>query len=284
MRFEVLGPMRVTVNADSLALGSPQQQKVLALLLASPNQVVSTDRLVDEMWGEEPPDSARHLVQDYIWRFRRLLGEVEDRPRIDRQGSGYTIAVGPDELDALQLARAVDDADQLIGCDAAAAEHLLSEATGMWRGRPFGDLSDESPTLHMHAVRLEELYLLAVERCIDAGIGLGRHQHFIGKLEGLTEQHPYRERFWEQLMLALYRSGRQTEALWVYQTLRKTLGEGLGIEPGPGAEELERQILLHDPDLLWIAPRTNMRRVAAGKQSERQETSDRRSRSSLLKR
>ncbi len=255
MRFEVLGPMRVTVNADSLALGSPQQQKVLALLLASPNQVVSTDRLVDEVWGDEPPDSARHLVQDYIWRFRRLLGEVEDGLRIDRQGSGYTIAVSPNELDALQLARAVDEAEQLIGRDAATAERLLSEATGMWRGRPFGDLSDECPTLHMDAVRLEELYLLAVEMCIDAGISRGRHQHLIGELEVLTEQHPYRERFWEQLMLALYRSGRQAEALGIYRTLRETLGEGLGIEPGPTAEELERQILFHDPDLLLVPPR-----------------------------
>lgn len=254
MRFEVLGPLRVTVGDDAIALGSPQQQKVLALLLASPNQVVSTDRLVDEVWGDVPPASARHLVQDYVWRLRRLFDEAENGPRIDRRGSGYTIAMSPGELDALQLAAAVDNAGELIGRDVAAAEQLLRVATGMWRGPPFGDLSDEAPSLQAEAVRLEELYLTAVEKYIDAGIEAGRHGDLVGQLEGLTEQHPYRERYWEQLMLALYRSGRQAEALRAYRTLRKTLGEGLGIEPGPSVGELERGILLHDPDLLWEPP------------------------------
>ncbi len=251
MLFEVLGPLRVTVGDDALALGSPQQQKVLALLLASPNQIVSTDRLIDEMWGDVPPPSARHLVQDYVWRLRRLLDAAEDGLRIDRGGSGYAIRTDPKEVDALQLAAAVQEADELLGHDPASAEQLLREATGMWRGRPFGDLSYQSPSLQAEAVRLEELYLRAVEKRIDAAIELGRHGDLVGELEGLTEQHPYRERFWEQLMLALYRSGRQAEALRAYQTLRKTLGEGLGIEPGPSGKELEGRILLHDPDLLW---------------------------------
>lgn len=254
MRFEVLGPLRVTVGDDSLALGSPQQQKVLAVLLASPNQVVSTDRLVDEMWGDVPPASARHLVQDYVWRLRRLFDEAEDGRRVDRKGSGYMIAVSPEELDALQLAAAVDAAGELLGRDVAGAEQLLREAIGMWRGHPFGDLSDESSSLQAEAVRLEELYLTAVEKYIDAGIEAGRHGDLVGQLKVLTEQHPYRERFWERLMLVLYRSGRQAEALRAYRTLRKTLGEGLGVEPGPSIGELERRILLHDPDLLWEPP------------------------------
>jgi predicted ATPase/DNA-binding SARP family transcriptional activator len=254
MRFEVLGPLRVTVGDNGLALGSPQQQKVLALLLASPNQVVSTDRLVDEVWGDVSPPSARHLVQDYVWRLRRLLDKAEAGPRIDRKGSGYMIAVSPEELDALQLAAAVDEAGELLGRDVAAAEQLLREATGMWRGPPFGDLSDESPSLQAEAARLKELHLTAVEKYIDAEIEAGRHGDLVGQLEGLTGQHPYRERFWGRLMLVLYRSGRQAEALRAYRTLRKTLGEELGIEPGPSIRELERQILLHDPNLLWEPP------------------------------
>jgi predicted ATPase/DNA-binding SARP family transcriptional activator len=254
MRFEVLGPLRVTIGDHALALGSPQQQKVLALLLASPNQIVSTDRLIDEMWGDMPPASARHLVQDYVWRLRSLLDEADDGPRIERDGSGYAIRADPDEVDALQLVVAVREADEVLGHDPGAAEPLLREATGMWRGRPFGGLSDASRLLQTEAVRLEELYLLAVEKRIDAAIELGRHQDLVGELEGLIEQHPYRERFWEQLMLALYRSGRQAEALRAYQALRKTVGEGLGIEPGPDVEEMERRILLHDPTLLWELP------------------------------
>lgn len=253
MRFEVLGPLRVTVGDETIALGSPQQQKLLALLLASPNRVISTDRLIDEMWGDAPPSTARHLVQDYVWRLRHLVGEVDGLP-IDREGSGYAIRLNAEELDALRLAAAVDEAHQLRDHNVAAAERLLRDATGMWRGKPFGDLGDESSSLRTEAVRLEELYLRGMADCIDVGMELGRHQDLVGELEALTEHHPYRERFWEQLMLGLYRSGRQAEALRAYQTLRRTIGEDLGIEPGPSLEELEGRILLHDPELLWEPP------------------------------
>ena len=158
MRFDILGPLHVTVGDETLASGSPQQEKLLALLLASPNQVVSTDRLIDEMWGDPPPASARHLVQDYVWRLRNLLGDAEGS-RVDREGSGYVIRVDPVELDALQLAVAVAEAGELLGHDMAAAEQLLREATGMWRGRPFGHLSDESPALQVEAVRLFEVFV-----------------------------------------------------------------------------------------------------------------------------
>ena len=254
MRFQVLGPLRASVGDETLALGSPQQQKLLALLLASPNEVLSLDRLIDEMWGDVPPPSARHLVQDYIWRLRSLLGGVGDDQRIERVGSGYMIRVAPEELDALLLAATVDEAAGLSGGETEEAERKLRGLAGIWRGRPFGELCDDSALLQTEAVRLEELYLRAVETRVDVGIELGRHQGLVTELEGLTHQHPYRERFWEQLMLALYRSGRQADALRASHTLREILTEGLGIDVGPNIVELETRILLQDPDLLWEPP------------------------------
>jgi predicted ATPase/DNA-binding SARP family transcriptional activator len=254
MRFEILGPLRVIDGPTTLSPGSPQQQKVLALLLASPNQVVSSDRLIDQVWGEQPPPSARHLVQNYVWRLRKLIDDFADPQRILSEGRGYAIRVAAEDLDALELVELVDKAQETQGYDTAAAERLLGEAVAMWRGRPFGDLSDDSPTLRAEATRLEEIYLRAVTKHIDARLELGDHQELVGELESLTTQYPYRERIWEQRMLALYRSGRQAEALRLCQTLRKMLGEDLGIEPGPAMNELEGRILLHDVDLLWEPP------------------------------
>ena len=251
MRFEVLGPLRVTVGEERLEPGSKQQRKLLALLLASANRVVTVDRLIDEMWSADPPETARHQVQDIVWRLRHLASDREG-PRIDRQGPGYLIHVDFKELDALRLEEAIERSSA-IG-DASATEASLAEVIGLWRGRPFGDLGDESPALQAEAARLEELYLRAMGDWVEAGLSLGRHLDLVDDLEALTSQYPYREGLWGQLMLALYRSGRQAEALRAYQNLRGLLVEDLGIEPGPEVEELERRILLQDPDLLWEPP------------------------------
>lgn len=254
MRFNVLGAFGATVGEEPLALGPPQQQKLLAVLCTSPNRPVSSDRLVDEVWGDTPPPSAGHLIQVYVSRLRGILGNPDGTSRITREGSGYMIRVDPTEIDSHQLEALIDEASRLVDDDPATSLRMLRTATDMWAGRPFGELGDESELLRSEATRLTEAYLGALESRIDLELKLGQHKTVVAELERLANQHPYRERFWEQWMLALYRSGRQAEALRCFQELSRTLGEDLGIVPSPGAVELEERILLHDPALLWERP------------------------------
>lgn len=254
MRFHVLGPLQVTVDGAAVQLGARQQQKLLALLCTSPNSAIHPDRLVDEIWGETPPRSAHHLVQVYVSRLRKLLSASDAPPRILREAAGYMLQVADDELDALQLTLLASSGREVAGGDKSAVWRTLGEAAELWRGQPFGDLADESDLLRTHAVGLTETYLGTVEDRVEAGLELGYHQDVIGELETVTAEHPYRERLWQQLMLALYRSGRQAEALRAFQSLRRTLGDDLGIEPSTESADLERSILLHDPDLLWEPP------------------------------
>ena len=228
IRFEVLGPLQVSIDGRSTAVGPPQQQTLLALLLTSPNRAITTDRIVEEMWSRDPPPSARHLVHVYVSRLRELLGEGEHETRIVRGGSGYAISAHPEEIDAMVLEASISEADDLRRSDPSAAARRLHDTTALWRGRPFGDLGFESPLLTAEAGRLEELYLEAMAGRIGLDLEIGDHREVILQLEQLTEQHPYREAFWAHLMLALYRCGRQAEALQTYQTLRRTLVEELG--------------------------------------------------------
>lgn len=254
MRFDVLGPLRVSCGDTVLHLGEPQQQKLLALLLACANDPVSTERLIDEIWGAEPPPSARHLVHVYIARLRAEFKTVDDRERIVRDTSSYQIDVVPDEVDGLGLTAAIDQARELRHMNPVGAARHLRAATDRWRGTPFGDLSDNSPLLRSEGRRLEGRYVTAVTELIDLEIEVGLHPELVVDLEHLTARFPFHERFSEQLMLVLYRSGRQADALRVYQELRTVLGDELGIEPGPAAKDLERRILIHDPGLLWEPP------------------------------
>ena len=253
MRFEVLGPLQVTDGAQRLPLGGSKQRKLLALLLAADNEAISVDRLVDEMWGDEPPPSAVHLVQVYVSRLRGLLA-ADGAPQIRRDGAGYVFKVAGTDLDSAQLERSVADAVASRPTEPAAAASKLAEAIGWYRGRPFAELADESPLLQAEAQRLEELYLRGRELLADLRFDLGLHSGLVPDMEDLTENYPFREVFWGQLMLALYRSGRQAEALRVYSRLRHQLGEELGIEPTPALRDLEDRILLQDPELLWEAP------------------------------
>ncbi len=251
MRFEVIGGLRMSCDDEAIPPGEPQQQKLLALLLASPNQAVSTERLIDEIWRDQPPPSARHLIHVYVARLRDVL---DDRDRIAHAGSGYVLRVDQDEVDALEFSTDIEQARDLRLQNPSSAARLLHSATGLWRGHPFGELAHECPMLGSAAQHLEELYLGATEELTAIELELGRHAELIGRLEQLTAEHPYRERFWELRMLALYRCDRQAEALLAYQDLRRALGSDLGIEPGPDAEQLERRILLHDPELQWEPP------------------------------
>jgi DNA-binding SARP family transcriptional activator len=234
MEFRILGPLEVIEGDRSLPLGGGRQRALLALLLTRPNEVVSTDRLVDELWGAHPPTQAMNTVQQYVSKLRKTLGP----DRIVTRPPGYLIRVEPEELDLERFERLVGEG----GADS------LGEALALWRGPALADLAYES-FAQEETARLEELRLTAQERRIDADLERGRGADLVAELEQLTAQHPLRERLRGQLMLALYRSGRQAEALAVYQTARSALVEELGIEPAPALQELERAILRQDPEL-----------------------------------
>jgi DNA-binding SARP family transcriptional activator len=215
-------------------LGGTRQRALLALLLTRPNEVVSTDRLIDELWGAQPPPTAANTVQYYVSQLRKLLGA----DRIETKAPGYALRVEAGELDLGRF-------EQLVRRGGADEIH---EALGLWRGRPLADLEYE-PFLQAEIARLEELRLAAFEKRIDRDLEVGRAAELIGELEALVAEHPLRERFCAQLMLALYRAGRQAEALAAYRGARETLVEELGIEPGAALQELERAILRQDPSL-----------------------------------
>ncbi|HEX9260270.1 MAG TPA: BTAD domain-containing putative transcriptional regulator [Acidimicrobiales bacterium] len=246
MRFEVLGHLRARSadsGSDEAALGGPKQRLVLALLLARPNEVVSTDRLIDEVWGEDVPGTARHTLQSYVSELRKTVGPV-----LERTGPGYTVRVDADGLDALEFEVLVSEGAGRVDTDPARASSLLNQALDLWHGAPFSDFAHHDALLPEIA-RLEELYLSAQESLMRAELALGRHHAVISRLEQLTHEHPYREELRALHMLALYRAGRQADALRAYQRTRKVLAEELGIDPSPALSRLEEQILVQDPVL-----------------------------------
>lgn len=252
VRFEVLGPLRVVAPVEAGAsrpaptersLGGPKQRLVLALLLAEPNVTVSVDRLIDGVWGEDPPESARHTLQSYVSELRKAVGEV-----IERDGIGYVLRASRSDLDALDLEARVSEALALVEHDPATAARELEGALALWRGRPYEEHPDQ-PSLQAEALRLEELRLASVEGLCRAQLSLGEPAKVLRDLERLTREHPYREELRALQMLALYRSGRQADALRVFQSARAQLAEDLGIEPSPRLRRLEEQILLQDPEL-----------------------------------
>jgi DNA-binding SARP family transcriptional activator len=251
MDFGILGPLEVSEEGRVLPLGGTKQRALLALLLLNANQVVSSDRLIDELWGDEPPESGTAALQVRISKLRRALGA--GREAIVTRAPGYVIHVGSDQLDLQRFERLVSEADRdLQGGDPAQASSKLGEALSLWRGAPLADLAYES-FVQVAIARLEELRLVAHELRIEADLALGHHHELGGELEALVAGHPLREGLCRQLMLALYRSGRQAEALKAYQEMRRTLVGQLGIEPGPRLQDLERSILRQDRSLDLVA-------------------------------
>jgi DNA-binding SARP family transcriptional activator len=240
LEFRILGPLEVVERGRVLTLGGPKQRALLALLLTNANEVVSSDRLIDELWGVEPPINAANTLQFHISRLRKTLATNA----IVTREPGYVLRVGPDELDLFRFERLVDDAH----ASPADAGRLLRDALRLWRGPALTDVAHES-FAQVEALRLEELRLVALERRIDADLALGVHAELVAELESLVRAHPLRERFRGQLMLALYGSGRQADALDVYRQTRHLLISELGVEPSPSLQELERAILQHDRSL-----------------------------------
>jgi DNA-binding SARP family transcriptional activator len=223
-------------------LGGARQRILLAVLLTRANEVVSVDRLIDALWGANPPRTAANALQYHVSRLRKVLGGGD---RIVTRDPGYLIRVAPDELDLFRFEWLVAEADE---APPERAARLLRDALALWRGPPLPDLADED-FAHAEIHRLEELRLAALERRVEADLALGGDPRLIPELDALVREHPFHERLRAALMRALYADGRQAEALTVYRQTRQTLVDELGIEPSSALQELERAILRQDPVL-----------------------------------
>ena len=243
MEFRLLGPVEVVGDGGAVALGGPKQRALLAELLLRRGSAVPRERLVDALWGDQPPASAISSLQVYVHGLRRAVGT----DRFETRGNAYRVCVEPEELDVARFERLLAEARDALASGAPShADELLAGALGLWRGDALADLGD-SP-VRAAAAALEDLRLQALELRADARLALGEHREVVAELEEIVAAEPYRERLREQLVLALYRSGRQQEALDAYQDARRALDE-LGVEPGPALRELERAVLRHDPAL-----------------------------------
>jgi DNA-binding SARP family transcriptional activator len=223
----------------------------VALLALDAGRVVSVERLIEGLWGDEAPADAGNALRHHVSRLRKTIG-----PSLVTQRSGYLLAVQHDEVDALHFARLAGEARAgLRDRPPGAVAVTLRSALALWRGAPLGEFLDHD-WARREASRLSELHLAAVEDRFDVDLSMGLHADVVEEIRGMVGAHPFRERLWGQLMLALYRSGRQTEALAAYADARKVLAEELGLDPGPDLAALERAILAHDPDL--AAPPTQV--------------------------
>jgi DNA-binding SARP family transcriptional activator len=246
VEFKVLGPLEVLWNDRAVPLGPPKQRLLLAVLLCHPNRLVSASRLIDALWGERPPTSAAENLRGYVHRLRRSLSAE----RIVGHGRpGYSLLVHPDEIDALRFVDLVHQGREALaaGRPLVACERLRA-AGDLWRGAPFADLEDE-PALRDEIARLEEQRLAALEERIEVDLALGRHGDLVVELPELVRRHPFRERFRTQLMIALYRCGRQADALAAYRDARRLLVDELALEPSAELHRLEQAILTGDPSL-----------------------------------
>jgi DNA-binding SARP family transcriptional activator len=247
MEFRILGSLEASEAGREVAVGSGRQRVVLALLLLHPNVVLSRDRLIDALWGERPPPTAANMLHNYVSQLRHALGR-EGASALETHGNGYLLRVERGERDLDRFEELLGRGRDLRTEDPKVAAEVLREALALWRGPPLADFTYED-FAREEIGRLEELRLMALEERIDADLALGRHADLVAELTSLVEEHPLRERLRAQLMLALYRCGRQAEALEVYQAARRALLEERGLEPGAALRELEAGILRKDPEL-----------------------------------
>jgi DNA-binding SARP family transcriptional activator len=245
LQYRILGPLEVVRGGRPLSLGGAKQRALLGVLLLHEGEVVGTQRLIDELWGAQPPPSAHKLVQGYVSGLRKVLGNgaLETRPH------GYVLQIDPGRLDLHEFRRLIDEARP-------------ADALALWRGDALADVAFEGAARD-EAARLDDLRVHATEERIAAELERGRSGDLVGELEALVREHPYRERFREQLMHALYRAGRQADALAAYRDAHRVLAENLGLEPGPRLRELEAAILRQDDELASPAARVRRTRVRA---------------------
>jgi predicted ATPase/DNA-binding SARP family transcriptional activator/class 3 adenylate cyclase len=258
VEYRVLGPIEVVLDEQPLVIGGFRQRLVLALLVSRPGKPASTDWLVNAAWGGSPPRTARRTLQAYITRLRRVLGSDS----ITTLPSGYTLVADPDEIDWMRFEVLAGRGDRLVASDPSAASATLRQALGLWRGDPYGDLG-EVAALAPEIGRLQELRLATTERRIDADLAVGHAVGLVAELEDLVAGHPLREGLRRQLMLALYRSDRQADALAQYAEARRVLDEELGIMPSTDLRTLHEMILRQDTDL-DLQPLTDSRASLPG--------------------
>jgi YVTN family beta-propeller protein len=249
LEFRILGPVEVSNGAGVLRLGGPKQRALLADLVLNAGTIVSVARLAEDLWGNDPPPTAGHTVEAYVSRIRRILRDGSVREVLLTKPPGYLLDVGRDRVDAFRFEELVEEGTAAAGRgDDSKASAVLRGALGLWRGDALADVC-EAPFAQAAARRLADRRLLALERRIEFDLRLGRAQDLVAELEALAAAYPYHEPFRQQLMLALYRSGRQTDALAAFRRARVLLVDELGIEPGPELRRLEQAILRHDPEL-----------------------------------
>ncbi|MGY1683307.1 FxSxx-COOH system tetratricopeptide repeat protein [Geodermatophilus sp. SYSU D01176] len=254
MEIKVLGPLEVWGPGGLLEVGGVKQRAVLAMLALHLNEVVSTDSLVEGLWGERAPAGARNTVHVYVSRLRKALQAAKEPDRegaavLLRRSPGYLLELDPERLDLRRFERLAREGTQGLPAAPARAASLLREALALWRGQPLAEFAD-LPFAEAEAPRLEQ-HLAAVEAYLEAELALGRHHELVGELETLITRHPLHEGLHRLLMLSLYRCGRQAEALEAYRRAHHLLAEELGIDPGRALRELEAAILTHDPSLDW---------------------------------
>src|SRR5262245_28472751 len=242
MRFRVLGPMQVWHGDGWTTIRAAQPRVVLAVLLAEAGQMVSADRLVDELWGDHPPRTALNTIQGYVARLRKLLGE-DSETRLLTRDRGYLLELADGDLDSHVFERLVESGQRAVaGGELAAGVEELVAALALWRGPALDDVP-ASPVVTAEVSRLEKRRLTALEARLGAELALGRHLETVDELARLVEEYPLREQLRCHLMVAMYRCGRRAEALDVYRTGRAVMVAELGLEPGPARRERDRAIL-----------------------------------------
>ena len=278
MDFRILGPLHAFDEHQVVTPRGSKQRSLLALLLLNANETLTTDRLIDELWGERPPATATKTVQVHISRLRNTLAGGADNgsdPIIVTRDHGYELLLEPGQLDSHEFERRVEEGrTELAKGRPERAASALERALALWNGPPLADVAFE-PFAQSEIARLDDLRTAALELLIESQLELGRHDEVVPRLEALIRDHPYRERLRAQLMLALYRCDRQADALQAYHDARRSLIEGLGIEPGERLRELERAILAQDPALVMrpveaaeLPPELDTGTLLAGREGE----------------
>lgn len=247
IEFRILGALTVTTEGEPIGLPRPMERAVLAFLVLHAGRIVPTDRLMDELWPGSPPGPARHSLHVHISRLRRELGN----DAVVTRSPGYLLMADEGQIDARHFEAGVRDGRQALRDHAPeeAVRHFR-RALGLWRGSPLPELAD-LPCGRIQIAHLEELRFGAVDELYEAELALGHNVEVVEGLTGLADEYPFRERLWGHLMVALYRLGRQADALHAYQHLERLLEAELGISPGPELQRLKEGIILHEPDLGW---------------------------------
>jgi DNA-binding SARP family transcriptional activator len=245
MHYRVLGPVRVEQDGEGLPLGGPQQRLLLSLLIAAEGRVVSSAQLIDAMWGDESPPTAKKIIQGYVSKLRSVIGIA-----LVTDGGGYSLSTDG-KVDSLEFERLCSDGKELLDVDPTAAASSFRAALALWDGSAYADLADEL-ALRPDIARLENARIAVLGDRVEADLRCGAHRGLIGELEGLTQEYPFEDRFRAQHMLALHRAGRKVEALRSFERTRRFLAEEMGMDPSAELRQLEQKILSDDESLsLW---------------------------------